>query len=51
MKFGVAKLKVVYRDLVDDCSDRGRREGSQKMELGSKKAKLLLECTEKNSCK
>jgi hypothetical protein len=38
---------VVYGNLINDCSDRGRREAGQKRELGSKKAKPLLECTGK----
>jgi hypothetical protein len=41
--------------LVNECSERGGKEEGQKRELGSKRAKVLLECTEKtkkkkNSC-
>jgi hypothetical protein len=33
------------------CSERGGREVDQKRKLGSKKAKPLLECTEKEKKK
>jgi hypothetical protein len=38
---------VVYGALVNDCSERGEKEQDQERDLESKKAKLLLECTEK----
>jgi hypothetical protein len=43
----VGNLKVAYWGLINDCSERGGMEGGQKRELRTKKAKLLLECTEK----
>jgi hypothetical protein len=47
----VVNLKVVYGSLVNACNERGGREVGQKKELGSKKAKLLLECTNKKERK
>jgi hypothetical protein len=38
---------VVYWGLMNACSEMGGRQVGQKNKLGSKKVKLLLECTEK----
>jgi hypothetical protein len=43
----VANLKLVYWGLMNACSEMGGKQVGQKNKLGSKKVKLLLECTEK----